>query len=144
MKTNNLIAKILRVVSLLSIALFMANCARDNNNNSTGMVGAYQMINNMCYQNVNGTLQQVANQSLCYQAGNYQMINNVCYQVINGQYVPQSNSALCMGGLGGGGITTQVCNGQYTDGMQWVNCGTQFNCSGYTLYNQSGQVVRCQ
>lgn len=148
MKTGNMISKILKVLGLISMSLMLANCAKDkgNNNAVTTTVGTYQMINNLCYQNVNGTLQQVANTSLCTTgAGSYQMINNMCYQLINGQYVPQANTALCTNnGFNTGGIVAQVCSGPHTDGMQWVTCGTQFNCAGYTLYNQSGQIVRCQ
>lgn len=150
MKTRNVISKILKVVGLISMSLMLVNCAKDKGNNNaappTTTVGTYQMINNLCYQNVNGTLQQVANTSLCTAngAGSYQMINNICYQLVNGQYVPQANAALCTNSGNNGGVMTQVCSGPHTDGVQWVTCGTQFNCAGYTLYNQSGQVVRCQ
>lgn len=154
MRTKNMISKILKACALISMTLMLANCAKDKGNNTvaTATTGTYQMINNVCYQNINGTLQQVANTSLCTTtgAGSYQMINNTCYQLVNGQYVPQVDTNLCMmngynnNGFNTGGIVTQVCNGQYTDGMQWVSCGTQFNCSGYTLYNQQGAIVRCQ
>lgn len=146
MKTINMVSKFFKAIALLTMTLGLANCAKNNGSNTTTTVGAYQLINNVCYQNTNGTLVQVA-PNLCTTAGQYQMINNTCYQLVNGQYVPQANTSLCTMnnyGYNTGGYSTQVCNGSFTDGYQWVNCGTQFNCSGYTLYNQQGQIVRCQ
>lgn len=77
--------------------------------------------------------------------GLYQMINNTCYQLVNGQYVPQADSSLCTTETGTSpSYVSQVCTGPHTDGLQWVNCGAEFNCAGYTLYNQQGQIVKCQ
>ncbi len=147
MKTNSIVSKILKIVGLISMTMMLVNCAKDKGNNTqtvTPTVPVYQMINNLCYQNVNGVLQQVANTALCNQAaGTYQMINNICYQLVNGQYVPQANTALCANSQIGVN-QSQICSGPHTDGYQWVNCGTQMNCAGYTLYNQTGQIVRCQ
>lgn len=176
MKTNNMISKVFKMVALLSMTLLLANCSKNNGSSST-TVGTYQMMNGICYQNVNGQLIQQSNTNLCYNNGanGYQMMNGICYQNVNGQLIQQSNTNLCYnnGGTGSyqlingqcyqningqltvapnysycngnnGGYNTQVCNGPYTDGYQWVQCGTQFNCSGYTLYNQSYQIVRCQ
>ncbi|MBV2169472.1 MAG: hypothetical protein KUL82_12270 [Bdellovibrio sp.] len=143
MKTKNMMSKVFKVIALVTMTLGLANCSKDNGN-STVTTSGYQMINNLCYQNINGALTQV-NTSLCSNVnGSYQMINNLCYQVVNGQYIQQANTQMCMYNNYNNGYTTQVCNGPHTDGSQWVNCGTQFNCSGYTLYNQSGQIVRCQ
>lgn len=151
MKTKTVISKILKVIGIISMTMMLVNCAKDKSTrNPTQPVvtttPVYQMVGNLCYQNVNGVLQQVSNTALCTQAqgaGTYQMINNICYQLINNQYVPQANTALCTNAQTGG-VAGQVCNGPHTDGYQWVNCGTQMNCAGYTLYNQSGQIVRCQ
>lgn len=117
--------------------------------------GQYQLINGICYQNVNGQLIQQSNTALCTSStGSYQYINGICYQNVNGQLIQQPNTALCStAGVGG-----QVCSGMYTDGMRWAQCTPTMaagqysysgnvivmNCSGYTLYNQSGQIVRCQ
>lgn len=146
MKTNTVFAKILKVVGLISMTLMLANCAKDKTTATVPTVGTYQMINNLCYQNVNGTMQQVANTALCNQgAGSYVMSGNTCYQVVNGQYIPQANTYLCTNNTNmNGGYMTQVCSGMYTDDRTWVNCGVQMSCSGYTLRNQAGQIVRCQ
>lgn len=147
MKTKSVVSQILKIVGLISMTMMLVNCAKDKGNSTqtvTPTVPTYQMVGNLCYQNVNGVLQQVANTALCTQgAGTYQMINNICYQLVNGQYVPQANTALCANSQNGV-YQSQVCSGPHTDGQQWVNCGTQMNCAGYTLYNQTGQIVRCQ
>lgn len=107
--------------------------------------GQYIMVNGTCNQVVNGQYVPQANTSLCSTtSGQYTMMNGICYQVVNGQYIPQANTNVCMNSTNTGGYQTMVCNGPHTDGMQWVQCGTQFNCAGYTLYNQYGQIVRCQ
>lgn len=173
MKNLNIVSKIFKALSLVAITLLLANCGKDNKN-STNIVGAYQMTNGICYQNVNGQLIQQPNTSLCNGTGSYTMQNGICYQNVNGQLIQQANTSLCNNNGGSyvlqngicyqningqmiqqantslcnqnntGGYQTMVCSGPHTDGMQWVQCGTQFNCAGYTLYNQNGQIVRCQ
>ncbi|WP_295905960.1 hypothetical protein [uncultured Bdellovibrio sp.] len=176
MKTLNLVSKIFKALSLVAITLLLANCSKDNKSSTT--VGAYQLVNGICYQNVNGQLVQQSNTALCNNAGGYQLINGMCYQNVNGQLIQQANTSLCTsstgsyqlvngvcyqningqliqqantslcynnGGYNNGGYQTMVCTGAYTDGYQIAQCGTQFNCSGYTLMNvQTGQIVRCQ
>ncbi|KYG62736.1 hypothetical protein AZI87_15755 [Bdellovibrio bacteriovorus] len=173
MKTNNIFSKIFKALALVSLSVFLVNCSKDNKSSTTntGYVmqngicyqnvngqliqqantslcynsgNGYVMQNGLCYQNINGQLIQQANTSLCYtNTGSYVYQNGMCYQYVNGQYIQQANTSLCSG-YNTGGYTTQVCNGYHTDGYQWVNCGVQFNCSGYTLMNQSGQITRCQ
>lgn len=171
-----------KIVSLIAMTALLANCSKGNSGGSTvTTVGTYQMVNNICYQNLNGVMTQVA-PNLCSNSGSYQMMNGVCYQLVNGQYVQQSNTALCSTSANSyqflNGIcyqvvngqyiqqpnttlcsstsTTQLCNGYYTDGSRMALCtegasgisysGTTLvmDCSGYTLYNQQGQIVRCQ
>lgn len=106
----------------------------------------YQMNGNVCNQVVNGQYIAQPNMALCNTTGTAYGANGACApQMVNGQYVQQPYCNTGMNGMYGvNGMMTQVCMGPHTDGNQWVNCGTQMNCSGYTLYNQSMQMVRCQ
>lgn len=156
MKTFNKISKVLKLVGLVTMTLMLANCAKDKNNNTVQTVGGYQLINNTCYQTINGT-RQVVNQALCNGVGSYIMQGNICYMVVNGQYIQQPNTMACNNsmyngyntgyntGYNNGNVIVQYCSGPHTDGATTVNCGVNFNCSGYTLYNSNtGQTVRCQ
>lgn len=153
MKTFNTISKVLKLVGLVTMTLMLTNCAKDKNNNTVQAVGGYQLINNTCYQTING-VQQPVNQALCNGAGSYVMQGNICYRVVNGQYIQQPNTMACSNsvyntginnGINTGNIISQYCSGPYTDGTRTVNCGVDFNCTNFTLYNSStGQITRCQ
>ncbi|MEK2644724.1 hypothetical protein [Bdellovibrio sp. BCCA] len=173
MKTLNIVSKIFKALSLVAMTLLLANCSKDNKSSTT--VGTYQLVGNICYQNVNGQLIQQSNTSLCYNnGGSYVMQNGICYQNVNGQLIQQANTSLCTSSTGSyqyingicyqnvngqliqqantslcstynnGGYQTMVCSGYYYDSIRWWNCGVEANCSGYTLMNQQGQIVRCQ
>lgn len=184
MKTKYMISAVLKTFIFVALAFGIANCAKSNNNGNISMANGYRLVNNICYQSMNGVSMPASSPTACSQvnAPIYQMTNGICYQMINGQPVQQPNQAACsttgagygaygncapqlvngqyvqqpycnqgstypgygLTGGAGAGVVTQVCMGPYTDGNQWVNCGTQMNCSGYTLYNQSMQFVRCQ
>lgn len=160
MKTQ-ILKNIFKVIALGIMTLGLANCSKDSGGGSSN--NQYVMQGNMCYRVVNGQYQQEYNTSLCYNnqynnGNQYVMQNGMCYRVQNGQYFQEYNTSLCYNNNGGinNGQITQVCSGYYNDGMRTALCtpganGIQYqgqylvmNCSGYTLYNQQGQIVRCQ
>lgn len=71
----------------------------------------------------------------------YRRIDNECYKLIDGVYFPEANVNLCPVEES---PPKHVCSGPHTDGSQWVSCGADFNCSGFTLYDQLGRIVRCE
>ena len=135
--------KSLKYLLVLPLLFFLA-CAKDSNKNNQPHYQQYQtytMQNGQCYSS-NG---QIVNMQLCQTygqgTGSYYMMNGQCYSN-TGQIV---NMQLCQNYGGGTGASTQ-CNGvyYYYNQYSWqaVYCnGT--NCSGYTVYNQQGQPVRC-
>lgn len=157
MKT--IVLNILKALVLATTVLGLANCSKGGNNNSVSGIGAYQLANGVCYQNINGQLIPQANTALCSGTG-YQMINNICYQNVNGQYVQQPNTALCLNNANGVG---GYCSGYYTDGNTVAQCtenavGTTYtqaqtpwgmrqvivmDCTGYTLQSSAGVTARC-
>ncbi len=126
---------------LLILPIVLLSCAKESNKNNQAyqQPQTYYMSNGQCYSS-NG---QVVNASLCqsYGQSGYYMANGQCY-TSTGQV---ANLTLCQNTTGG--LGTLACNGvyYYQSGYSWqaVYCnGT--NCSGYTLYSQQGQPVRCQ
>ncbi len=174
MKTNYKYKVLKVLVGLYSALFLVncSNNSGDSGSAAAPNTGYFQLIGSTCYLNSNGTLTSTdsakcsqsgtyyySSGSICYlhsgngtatqvssnycssngKNGNYQLVGNTCYQNVNGA-LTQVNNSLCTSTTG----TVGTCQGLHTDGYQWVTCGSQFNCSGYTLMNQQGQVVTCQ
>ncbi|WII70810.1 hypothetical protein QJS83_10095 [Bdellovibrio sp. 22V] len=143
MKTKNMILNFFKALFLTAMTLTLVNCSKDSNSGNTVTTGYYMGANGICYAQ-NG--QQMPNTSYCYNNNGYNtgytwQANGTCVQTSTGMQVPVN---YCQTNGYNNGTATMVCQGPHTDGYQWVQCGTQFNCAGYTLYNQSMQIVRCQ
>lgn len=166
MKTKRVTGILLKVLSAITLLAGIANCSKSNNNSGYGYAGnGYQMINNVCYQNINGVQQPVAT-NLCMMGANpYQMINNQCYQMINGQPGQVVSPNLCYNNTGynsgynngyntgyNGGYGTsicqrsytttyqypvQVCQGMFHDNSRQINCGYPDPATGMVV-NCSG------
>ncbi len=125
----------------LSLLCLGFGCAKqsDNNTNSNANAGYYQVNQQGQCVSSNG---QPVQQQLCQQNGNYSAYHydqqGQCVSSTGQPVQPQ----LCQQ-TGGGGYAQQ-CYGQYSYNGQVYACGTQYNCSGYTMYNSQNQPVQCQ
>ncbi|MEQ1876489.1 MAG: hypothetical protein ABL958_07575 [Bdellovibrionia bacterium] len=127
---------------LLVLPFLLLSCAKDSNKNNQAYQYqqplTYYMSNGQCYAS-NGT---VVATNLCqtYGTGGYYQANGQCYNS-TGQVVAMTYCQTYGQG------TTMQCQGiyYYQSGYSWqsVYCNG-YNCSGYTLYSQQGQPVRCQ
>jgi hypothetical protein len=133
---------------LVPLAFIITNCGNKNDNNSSTPVASgyyYNQQTGNCYSAGNNiqVSSQLCSQSTCY------MVNNVYYMTNTNQ---PTTAAYCQqyNGYNNGynnGYSSQQCVGIYYyqggyGGYTQTTC-QGYNCSGATLYNQSGQMVRC-
>lgn len=158
MKTNYMISTVLKALTFVTLAFGITNCNKSNNNGNVGLANGYRLVNNVCYQTMNGVSMPAGNPSICTQmnAPMYQMNGGICYQIIpNGQPIQQQNTMLCTtNGTGAYGATgpcaPQMINGQYVQqpycnsGMGGTNgmYGMGQVCSGY-YHDQNNQTATC-
>jgi hypothetical protein len=144
MKTNY-IYQSLKVIAGLCVTLFLVNCG--SNNGSSGSAapapasGYYQLVGSTCYMNSNGSMTATANTNCSGTGTYYYSSGSTCYLHASNGSATQVAATYCSTT---GNNNSGPCQGLFTDGYQWVTCGTQFNCSGYTLMNQQGQIITCQ
>lgn len=159
MKTNTLIYKIFKVMSLIAMTVVLANCGKsDNGGGGSSYNSAYTVTNSQCY--LNGTVQTALSAcqnaatiyygyvgGTCYQVGQgtyvtaattscsgvtssgYQYINGLCYQTVNG-YQNQVDPSLCSS-------SGTLCNGYYTDGYSIAQCTEGVSGYSYTTVQTS-------
>lgn len=140
MKTQKYNLKSLVYVALSVLALIACNKKDDNNLANTPQ--NYQMINGVCYNNLN---QQVAQQLCTYNGNNgYYLSNGVCYNNMN---QPMPNTSYCMNnGSNGYYLNNGICysnTGQMMPNTSYCtnNSNNGYYMSGGYCYSSTGQMM---
>lgn len=145
-------ANLVKVMMLAVVSVGMVNCSKGGKSSNTNNSSGYYVSNSTCYYN--GVAQASLNSCVSAAGTYYAYQGAYCYQIGNGMF-QQVSTNLCANSTTSTGYA-QMCSGYYTDGVKWAMCtegatGVSYqgsvvvlDCSGYRLYNQSGQLVTCQ